>query len=89
MLVTLQARGTITVGRELRERLGISPGDPLEASVEGGRLVLTPVHVVPRGAALSASGKRKEMEADLDVKRGRVKTFSSAKELLGDLHARR
>ena len=75
MILTVQNRGTITISRELRKKMGIAPGDPLEASVEGGRLILTPVAVVPRTLILSESGKRLEEEADRDIKDGKVRTF--------------
>lgn len=89
MLVTLKARGTISVSRELRQRLGITAGDPLEAKVERGRLILTPVQLVPRQLELSGSGKAKEAEASRDVKRGRVRVFARAADLLKDLGADR
>lgn len=85
MIVTLHGRGTLTVSKELRKKLGIGPGDPLEARVEDGRLILSPVAVVPRAAALSESGKRKISEAEKDAERGRVKKFASAKSLLKEL----
>ena len=85
MIVTLQTRSTLTIPREMRERLGISPGDPLEAEVEEGRLVLTPVAVVPRKLFLSETGKVKEAQADKDVERGRTRVFESTRDLLDDL----
>jgi len=85
MIVNLQSRSTLTIPRDIRERLGISPGDPLDAKVEGGRLVLTPVAVVPRTLFLSESGKAKEAEADRDIRRGRTKSFESSEDLLRDL----
>ncbi|MDP2983834.1 MAG: AbrB/MazE/SpoVT family DNA-binding domain-containing protein [Candidatus Latescibacter sp.] len=75
MILTVQNRGTITISRELRKKIGIAPGDPLEASVEGGRLILTPVVVVPRTLILSESGKRLEEEVDQEIKDGKVRAF--------------
>ncbi len=85
MILTLQARNTITITRELRQALSLEPGDPLEARVEDHRLILTPVAVVPRTYCLSLSGKVKEAEADEDVRQGRVREFATAEALLEDL----
>lgn len=89
MILTLQKRNIITISKDIREELGIEPGDPLEANVENGQLVLTPVSVVPRALRLTASGVKKESEAAADVKRGRIRKFDSAKELLRELNENR
>jgi len=86
MILTMKSRSVITVPRELREELGIGPGDPLDATVEQGRLVLTPVAVVPRTATLTRSGLTKEAEADRAVKSGKVKSFDDVDALLRDLN---
>jgi antitoxin MazE len=86
MILTMQSRSTITVPHELRDKLGIGPGDPLEATVEKGRLVLTPVAVVPKLLTLTKKGLKKEAEADRDIKEGRIKSFTSVKDLLKDLN---
>ena len=43
MRVTLDRAGRIVVPKRLRDRLGLQPGTQLDAEVEGGRLVATPV----------------------------------------------
>jgi bifunctional DNA-binding transcriptional regulator/antitoxin component of YhaV-PrlF toxin-antitoxin module len=85
MILTLQSRNTLTVPREIRQALALQPGDPLDAQIEQGRLVLTPVSVVPRSIRLSESGEAKERSADADIREGRVSTFASAEELLENL----
>lgn len=85
MILTLQKRGTITVSNDLRKRLGITPGDPLLVTIENGRLVLTPVSVVPRTLELTPKGEKKIREAEEDLKSGRVKQFNTAEELIRDL----
>lgn len=87
MIVILQSRSTLTIPREIRERLRLEPGAPLEAAIEQGRLVLTPVATVPRLARLSPSGEAKEAAADEDVARGRVERYASAEALLGELES--
>lgn len=84
MVIMMQKRGTITIAREYREKLGLSPGDPLDVTVEKGRLVLTPVAVIPRTLKLTPKGEHKEAEADDDIKQGRVVRYDSAEEMLKD-----
>ena len=89
MIVTLNKRNIITISKEMREELGLEPGDSLSAKVEKGQLVLTPVSIVPRSLKLSAKGVKKESEADEDVMRGRVRRFGDTKDLLKDLNENR
>lgn len=85
MIVTIRERSTITISRELRRALGVNPGDHLEAKVESGRLVLTPVSVIPRTMSLTPSGRKKEAAAEREIRKGRVKKFKTPETLLRDL----
>ena len=82
MIITLQARNTITIPSQLRRHLHLEPGAALDAKVEAGQLVLTPVEVVPRALSLTRSGLAKELEADADIEAGRVSQLDSVDELL-------
>ena len=84
MVITLQKRGTITISREWREKLGIEPGDPLDVTIEGGRLVLTPVAIVPRTIRLTPKGERKLAEAEEDIRQGRITRYDTVEEMLKD-----
>jgi AbrB family looped-hinge helix DNA binding protein len=42
METRLSTKGQIVLPGKIRERLGLKPGDSLEASIEAGRVVLTP-----------------------------------------------
>lgn len=42
MRTKLSTRGHVALPEEIRKRLGLRPGDALEASVEAGRVVLEP-----------------------------------------------
>lgn len=85
MILTLQARNTITIPQELRRALRLEPGEPLDARVERGSLVLTPVAVVPRTLMLSDAGEAREAEAEADARAGRVSKYDSVDDLLKDL----
>jgi AbrB family looped-hinge helix DNA binding protein len=42
MQTRVSTKGQVVLPGALRRRLNILPGDPLDANVEGGRIVLTP-----------------------------------------------
>jgi AbrB family looped-hinge helix DNA binding protein len=42
METKLSTKGQVVLPSRIRNKLGLRPGDPLDASVEGGRIVLTP-----------------------------------------------
>ncbi len=48
MLTTVSTKGQVVVPGKIRRKLGLQPGDSLEASVEGQRIVLTPRKVRTR-----------------------------------------
>ena len=86
MIVSLNERATFTIPAKLRKLMGIKPGDTLEAHVENGELIVTPVAVVPRKLRLSDSGVKKEQEAEKEIQEGKYKTFDNPEDLLKDLH---
>ncbi len=42
MQTKLSTKGQVVLPSRIRNKLGLRPGDPLDASVEDGRIVLTP-----------------------------------------------
>ena len=59
MLTTLSTKGQVVVPGRIRRKLGLQPGDTLEARVEGQHIVLTPRKARPRKARIiqdSATG---------------------------------
>ncbi len=42
MQTKLSTKGQVVLPSRIRNKLGLRPGDPLDASVEGGGIVLTP-----------------------------------------------
>jgi len=42
MQTKVSTKGQVVLPGPIRRRLGIRPGDPLEANIEEGRIVLTP-----------------------------------------------
>lgn len=52
MRTTVSTKGQVVVPSSIRRKLGLQPGDSLEATVEGRRIVLTPRKVRPRKARI-------------------------------------
>ena len=52
MQTKVSTKGQVVLPGPLRRRLGIREGDPLDASIEGGRIVLTPRTKRPRQARI-------------------------------------
>ena len=42
MFTRVSTKGQVVVPSKIRRRLGLQPGDPLEAKIEGQTIVLTP-----------------------------------------------
>lgn len=42
MQTKISTKGQVVLPGPIRRRLDLRPGDPLEANIEGGRIVLTP-----------------------------------------------
>jgi len=52
MFTTVSTKGQVVVPSRIRRRLGLQPGDSLEARVEGQHIVLTPRKVRLRKARI-------------------------------------
>jgi len=77
-LVTVKSKYQVVIPAAVRRQIRVGVGDLLEATAEGGRIVLTPKSVIDRRLA----------EALEDVKAGRVHgPFHSAEEMIASLTA--
>ena len=54
MQTKVSTKGQVVLPRPLRRRLGIQAGDPLDANIEAGRIVLTPRRKRPRRVKIMA-----------------------------------
>lgn len=76
-VVTVKNKYQVVIPSEVRERISISIGDILKASVHGNTITLTPQTLIDREIA----------EGLEDIKHGRVTgPFHSAKDLIASLH---
>lgn len=54
MQTKVSTKGQVVLPGPLRRKLGIRAGDPLDAGIEAGRIVLTPRRMRPRQARIVA-----------------------------------
>lgn len=71
MMVKITAKGQITIPKEIREALGVGPGDHFLFRIEEGKAVIYPV----KGSLLDRRGslKPKNVPEDLEKVREQVK----------------
>lgn len=79
--------GQVTLPASIRKELGIEEGDIVEISVENERAVLVAKKLIDKSQAYfwTREWQAAEREASEDIKAGRVRSFSSVDELLGEL----
>jgi antitoxin MazE len=74
MLVDFKQKSQITIPKELVKKLNLKVGDKFDAQVKDGKLVLTPVIIVPKeqGWYYSAEWQEKEKKVDQQIKEGEI-----------------
>lgn len=84
--ITVQKRGVISLGL-LKDHMPLNDGDIFQVQIEGERIVLIPMQLVPKEQAWfwSKEWQEGEKEAEEDKASGRVKSFDSVDDLLEDL----
>lgn len=53
MQTRISSKGQVVLPSAIRRKLGLRPGDSLDASVKSGQIVLTPQHSRPAKAAIA------------------------------------
>ena len=79
--------GQITLPKNVREKLGLYEGDIVEIEIVGDNAVLIPKKLVDKSQAYfwTKSWQVGEIQAEKDIKKGNVKVFSSATQLIKEL----
>ena len=87
VLVYFKQKSQITIPKELVKKLNLKVGDKLDVQVKDGKLVLTPVIIVPKeqGWYYSTEWQEKEKRVDQQIKEGKLCVAESAAELFKDL----
>jgi len=81
--ITVFARGQIALPKEIREALRIEKGSQLTPVIKDGKLILEPVMTIPQSQAWFWTPEWQKKIADSmdDIKKGRICTFTSVKEM--------
>lgn len=87
-LVKVGYKHQITIPKGIFVKLGLKPGDYLDAQLRNGKVVLTPKEIEDKeddSWFWSREWQEKERRADEDIKAGRVKRFKDVEALIRDL----
>ncbi len=81
---TITKKGQVTIPREVREKLGLKPGDRIVFTVEDGRIIGIPVEYIPKDQMYfwSKEWQKLEKSAENDKKNGRVHEFNDVNKAL-------
>jgi antitoxin MazE len=79
--------GQITLPKSVREKLGVYEGDIVEIEIVGENAVLVPKKLVDKSQAYfwTKSWQDGEIQAETDIKNGKIQVFASAKHLIKEL----
>jgi len=87
-LVKLRSRAQITLPKEAVKELNLKEGDNLSIEVDKGKVIITPVAIIPKDELWAWSPKiRSAIEkGKQEAKKGNLNEYSSVEELWSDLH---
>ncbi|SCM78737.1 Transcriptional regulator, AbrB family [uncultured Sporomusa sp.] len=87
MLVELKQKSQVTIPAELLKKMKLKPGDKLEIEEKEGRLIITPVAIIPRDQLwyYSKEWQTGEMQAERQIGEGKVSLAKTKDELLKGL----
>ncbi len=87
MVIKLRGRSQITLPAEIVKKLNIKTGDNLEVTLNGDRIIVTPVLVIERSQAWfwSKEWQDKEREVEEDIKAGKLGHAKDVDDLIKQL----
>lgn len=85
--IPVRKRGQLTLPAKLRKACHIEEGDVVEAKVTSKGILIQPKKLIDATQAWfwEKEWQRGEKETEEDIKKGRVKTYSSVSAMLKDL----
>ena len=85
--VRVGAKHQVTIPRRISRALRLKKGDHLLVRLEGQRVEMVPVSLIPKDQLWfwTPEWQAKEREADEDIAQGRVKGFDSVDDLMKEL----
>jgi len=87
MIVDLKQKSQVTIPKELVNKLNLSVGDKLDVVEKDGKLIITPVIVIPKSQAwyYSKEWQEQEKKVDQQIAEGKVHEANSKGELFDEL----
>ena len=87
-LVKLRSRAQVTLPKEAVKMLNLKEGDTLSIEVDNGKVIITPVAVIPKDElwAWSPKIRRAIEEGKQEANNGNLEEYSSVEELWSDLN---
>lgn len=84
--IMIQKRGVVSLGL-LKDHMPLNDGDIFQVQIEGDKVILIPMKLVPAEQAWfwTKEWQEGEKEANKDKAAGRVKSFENVDDLLADL----
>jgi antitoxin MazE len=81
---TITKKGQVSIPKEIREKLGLKPGDRIEFIIENGKLVGIPVMLVPKEQAYfwTKEWQTLEKSAEEDKRKGKIHEFNNEDEAI-------
>ncbi|MEZ0537994.1 AbrB/MazE/SpoVT family DNA-binding domain-containing protein [Caldicellulosiruptoraceae bacterium PP1] len=87
MLVELKQKAQVTIPSEIVKKMKLNPGDKFEVEEKDGKIILTPVVVIPREQIwfYSKEWQQGEVHVEEDIIEGKFKSASTKEDLFKDL----
>ena len=87
MIVDLKQKSQVTIPKELVKKLNLSVGDKLEVEEKDGKLIITPVMVIPKSQAwyYSKEWQDQEKKVDQQIAEGKIHEANSKEDLFDGL----
>ena len=86
-MTKIRDNSQITIPKNIMDKLDLKKGDTISIELRDEEIVLKPVVIIDKSQTWfwSKTWQKEEREAEEDIKKGRVKTFNNADELMKDL----
>jgi AbrB family looped-hinge helix DNA binding protein len=86
-LIKVREKGQITLPLYMRKKLHLKQGDLVLAKIVDNAVVLTPQETIDKDQAWfwTERWQKMEAEAEVDIHKGKVKSFNSVEELFDEM----
>ena len=86
-MTKIRDNSQITIPKNIMDKLDLKKGDSISIELRDDEIILKPVVIIDKSQTWfwNKDWQKEEMEAEEDIKKGRVKTFNKVDELMKDL----